>query len=194
MVVLNNNNTDNGIIFCISISKTMLKSFKLSWWQVALLSVGVSLLGRLSSGQSSAKNQKLYKKKLKQAPWAPPAAAFGLAWPVINVFLIQSLLKTLQKEPSAARRNQLIIQAFIWAIFFSFNYVYFNRKSSVLAAVWTMTDAALAWLGFATAMHLDKKLAYGYLPLAAWTTYASTVADYQALKNPDPVLETKALL
>lgn len=166
----------------------------LSWWQTALLAIGVSLLGRLSSGKTSAKKQKLYTKKLKQAPWAPPAPTFAIVWPIVNFFLIQSLVHLFQFEKSPAKRRQLIIQGFVWAIFFSFNYVYFNKKSSILAAAWTMTDSVLAWLGFSFALKMDKNIAYGYLPLAAWTTYASTVADYQALKNPDPVLETTAVL
>ncbi len=172
----------------------MRQKFRLPWWQVALLSVGVSLLGRLSSSKSSAKKQKLYSKSLKQAPWAPPAVAFAVVWPVINFFLIQSLLRALQKEPSPAKRRQLVIQGFIWAIFFSFNYVYFSKKSSVLAAAWTMADSLLSILGFSFAYKMDKRMAYGYIPLAAWTIYASTVADYQALKNADPVVGTKALL
>jgi len=40
----------------------------------------------------------------------------------------------------------------------------------------------------------DKKLALDYLPLVLWTGFASTLADYQALKNPDPVFKTPALL
>lgn len=172
----------------------MKKQFRLPWWQAALLAVGVSLLGRLSSGKSSAKKQKLYTTKLKQAPWAPPAWAFAVAWPVINFFLIQTLFRLLQAEPSPAKRRQLVIQTFIWAIFFSFNYVYFSKKSSVLAAAWTMADSLLSILGFSLALKMDKRIAYGYIPLAVWTAYASTVADYQALKNPDPVVGTKALL
>jgi translocator protein len=172
----------------------MQKKRQLPWWQVALLAVGVSLLGKLSSGKSSKTNRKLYNKKLQQAPWAPPAVAFAIVWPVINYFLIQSLLRLLQKEPSPAKRKQLVIQGFIWAIFFSFNYVYFNRKSSVLAAAWTMADSILSILGFSFALKMDKRIAYGYIPLAVWTLYASSVADYQALKNPDPVVGTKALL
>ena len=172
----------------------MRQNFRLPWWQVALLSIGVSLLGKLSSGQPSSTRYKLYKKKLKQAPWAPPAVAFAAVWPIMNYFITDALLRILQQKPSAAKRRQLVIQTFIWAIFFSFNYVYFNRKSSILAAVWTMAEATLAWLGFSFAFKNDRRIAYGYLPLAVWTTYASTVADYQALENPDPVLGTKAVL
>lgn len=57
-----------------------------------------------------------------------------------------------------------------------------------------MADAGLAAASFYAAYKTDKKLAHYYLPLLAWTTFASTIADYQALKNADPVFGTKALL
>lgn len=43
-------------------------------------------------------------------------------------------------------------------------------------------------------MKSDEKTVYHYLPLVLWTLFAGTVAGYQALKNPDPVFGTKALL
>jgi translocator protein len=86
------------------------------------------------------------------------------------------------------------LQGAIWVIFFSFNYIYFNKKSTILAAIWTMADAVLATTSLAIAAKLDKKLAGSYLPLTVWTLFASTLADYQALKNDDPILHTKAML
>ena len=57
-----------------------------------------------------------------------------------------------------------------------------------------MSDAVLATASFIIALKDDKKLALDYLPLVLWTGFASTLADYQALKNPDPVFKTQALL
>lgn len=57
-----------------------------------------------------------------------------------------------------------------------------------------MADAVLATASLILALKKDKNLALDYLPLVLWTGYASTVADYQVLKNPDPVFNTKALL
>ncbi len=166
---------------------------KLKWWQLGLLSLAVSAVGGLS-GMKSKKNEiKLYNMQLKQAPWAPPAWLFAPAWTVNNYFLLLALQHLLEKD-IPEKKKLLLLQSMIWVIFFSFGYVYFNKKSPLLAAIWTMSDAALAAASFYTAYKTDKKLACYYLPLLAWTTFASTIADYQALKNADPVFKTTALL
>ena len=170
-----------------------IKTKKLKWWQVALLSVVVSALGSLSGLSSQKSQRKVYTNKMKQAPWAPPAAVFAPAWTINNFFLINALRRILEKD-MPERRKLLMLQAGIWLIFFSFNYVYFRKKSPALAAIWTMTDNVLAVASFLLCLKSDKKTALNFLPLVLWTTFASTLADYQALKNPDPVMGTKALL
>jgi len=95
---------------------------------------------------------------------------------------------------SPERTKLLRLQAGIWLIFISFNYIYFNKKSTLLAAAWTNTDAVLAVASFITALKTDKTLAGMYLPLVTWTSFASTVADYQAIYNKDQFLKTKAIM
>lgn len=167
---------------------------KASWWEIAALTVGVSALGALSSMLSKKEERKVYNKTLKQAPWAPPAWVFGPAWTMNNFFLIKALRDIVTEEDLPKRRQLLFLQAGIWAIFFSFNFIYFRKRSTVLAAAWTQTDAVLALASFLVANRQDKKLARNFLPLVGWTWFASTVAHYQALKNPDKLLGTKALL
>ncbi|MEO8855296.1 MAG: TspO/MBR family protein [Ginsengibacter sp.] len=172
----------------------MLKRFiKLNWWQVAIVAIVVSAIGGLSSGKKTRKETKLYTKKLKQAPWAPPAWVFAPAWTINNYFLLKALQNILNSSMEE-KRKILFLQASIWAIFFSFNYIYFNKKSSILAAIWTKGDAVLAIRSFLLLLKKDKNTAYNFLPLVVWTSFASTVADYQALKNADPLFNTKALL
>ena len=166
---------------------------KLKWWQVALISIVVSAIGGLSGLKSQKKQRKVYTNKLKQAPWAPPAAVFAPAWTINNFFLINALRKILAKD-MPEKRKLLLLQAGIWVIFFTFNYVYFRKKSPVLAAIWTMSDNVLAIASLLVSMKADRKMALNFLPLVLWTSFASTLSDYQALKNPDPVLHTKALL
>lgn len=168
------------------------KVVNLKWWQVALIAVAASVIGGLASFTSDKKDKKLYNKQLKQAPWAPPSWLFGPAWTVNNVFLLLALQRIL-KSDIPQRKKLLIMQGAIWVIFFSFGYVYFNKKSTVLAALWTVSDAALAAASFITLLKADKKAAYEYAPLLAWTSFASTIAVYQALYNDDQLLNTKAL-
>jgi len=166
----------------------------LKWWQIGLLSVAVSFLGKLAGGKTADEETKLYTKQLKQAPWAPPAWLFGPAWTLNNFFLLLGLQKLTNETDGEEKKKLLVLQGLIWSIFFSFNYIYFRKKSPILAAIWTMSDAILATASLLIARKLNKKIAYVYLPLAAWTVFASTLADYQALKNDDPILHTQALL
>lgn len=160
----------------------------IKWWQLVLATVVVSALGAISTGRSKKNERKLYEKKLKQAPWAPPAWVFGPAWSVNNFFLLQALKELLLRHDIPERRKLLIKQAMIWVIFFSFGYVYFKKKSPILAAIWTLADAALAAGSFIEAKRTDKQLSYKYLPLLAWTAYAGSLSIYQAIKNDDPVV------
>ena len=166
---------------------------KLKWWQVAVIAVVVSLLGKLAGGNDT-EQQKLYTQKLKQAPGAPPAWLFGPAWTFNNFFLLMGLQRLLQRDDLPEKRRLLILQAMIWIIFFSFNYVYFRKKSTVLAGIWTVSDAVLATASIITAHKLDRKVAASYLPLTIWTIFASYLAAYQALTNDDEALHLPALL
>lgn len=99
----------------------------------------------------------------------------------------------MRKGKLSASGKLLAVQIGIWFIFFSFNYVYFKKKSPVLAAVWTNADAVLALAGLILTYRQDRKAALSYAPLLLWTAFASTLADYQAVHNDDPLLHLKAL-
>ena len=167
-------------------------TYKIKLWQVILTTIVVSALGALSTGTSQRSRRKQYNGELKQAPWAPPANAYGPVWTINNFFLLLALRQLLEDERIPHREKLLVQQALIWLLFFSFGYVYFRKQSPILAAVWTLADAALATLSIAHTWTKSKTLAAKYLPLLGWTSYAGTVAIYQALKNPDPVTETSA--
>lgn len=162
----------------------------LNWWQVGLITLGVSFLGGLSAIMSKKKQRKLYNKDLKQAPWSPPSWVFSPAWTLNNFFLINALRNILKNNKLNDRKSLLYLQAAIWIVYFTFGYVYFKKRSPVLAAIWTKTDAGLAIASLILAAKNDKKLSLNYIPLSLWTLFASSVADYQALKNPDEVLGT----
>lgn len=176
-----------------SISNLQSRSARLKWWQIAMISVVVSFLGKLTGGNDN-NQQKLYTKKLKQAPWAPPAWLFAPAWTINNFFLLLGLQRIINNDNIPEKRKLLLLQAMIWAVFFSFNYVYFRKKSTVLAAVWTISDAVFAVASLIAAGKTDKKTSLTYLPLTVWTLFASTLAGYQAVKNPDEALGIRALI
>lgn len=164
------------------------------WLQIAGLTVAASVLGVLSSG-SRGKQQKYYAKELKEPSWAPPGWVFGPAWTINNVFLIKALIQLLDKQKDIPHRNKLLIlQGVIWLNFFSFGYVFFKKRSPWLGAAITQSDALAALGSFVLAYKANKKFSLNYLPLTLWTWFAGSIAWYTALKNPDRLLRTKALL
>ena len=166
---------------------------KYKWWQAVAALVVVTVIGAMQSG-SRQRTDKKYRQDNKQAPWAPPAWLFGPAWTINNIFLLWGLLKILNNKQLKNRNTLLALQGGIWAIFLSFGYVYFRKGSPVLATIWTQTDAGLATASIISALRSDKQLAIAYLPLFAWTWFASSLSAYQALNNPDPALHTPPLI
>jgi tryptophan-rich sensory protein len=161
-------------------------------WQAVLFYAAMSLIGFLTS--SSRENSGEFYRALKQAPWAPPGWAFGPAWSFINIWLTRALFILLYEADKSRRDKALLaLQAGIWIIFCTFGLVYFRKRSPVLAALWTVADACLATASILLARKRGVKFAAQYLPLLVWTYFASTVAVYQALENPDPALDTPAL-
>lgn len=171
-----------------------MKTGNLKWWQTALISLAASGISALLTKKSGKEERRFYDQQLRQAPWAPPGWVFGPVWTVNNYFLVKALNEILALPESPEKSKLLRDQAGIWLIFFSFGYIYFTKKSTILSAVWTIADAALAADSYASARKVDKNLAANYLPLLSWTSFASTVAAYQAALNKDEFLKTPALM
>jgi benzodiazapine receptor len=156
-------------------------------WAAVLFYGATLLIGQLVTGNPK-KNRGLYENNFRQAPWAPPGWVFGPAWLLINIFVVRALY-TLLNDPGEDRRDKalLLLQAGIWMIYVSFGYAYFRKKSPVLAAIWTVKDAGLALASLLLARKRGWKFAVNYAPLLLWTSYAGSIAVYQALENRDPV-------
>jgi tryptophan-rich sensory protein len=170
------------------------KNSRSIFWKGAFFYAAMSAIGYLTNG-SQQKSKRLYTQKFKQAPWAPPSWAFGVAWNLINVFITRALFTLLNSEHKDKKdRALLALQAGIWAIFCTFGWVYFGKKSPMLAAAWTIADAGLATASIALAKKRGIAFAANYLPLLIWTYFASTLAGYQALNNNDPLLDVDHLL
>ena len=165
------------------------------WWEIALLTVAVTVLSRLATGKPQIENQAYYEQKTKQPSWAPPGWVFAPAWTINNIFLLRALLFMLKNGKDMPKKRQLLVlQALIWGVFISFGYVYFKKRSNILGGIWTVADAVFAVVSFVTARRVHKGLANNYIPLVAWTAFASTIAVPQALQNDDKLLHVKALL
>jgi tryptophan-rich sensory protein len=164
---------------------------KVKWWHAALFLAGITVVERLSTGRKGTQNAKEIYEDENQPAWAPPAGVFGPAWGINSLALTWAGQRLLNAPETLPNRKALLgLQAAHWLIYSTFGTVYFRKKSPVLAAAWTVGDAAVAWSSYLLARKGDPKLANAYLPLVAWTSFASTLAAYQALYNPDPLLDT----
>jgi tryptophan-rich sensory protein len=147
------------------------------------------------SAGGQRKQRKYYAKELKEPAWALPGWVFAPAWTINNTFLIKALIQLLHNNTAIPHRKKLLIlQGIIWLNFFSFGYAFFKKRSPWLGAAITQTDAVAALASFWVAYKKDKKFSLHYLPLVLWTWFASSIGWYTAVKNPDQLLKTKALL
>lgn len=165
------------------------------WWEIALLTVAVTILSRLITGDPQKQNQEYYEQETKQPAWAPPGWVFAPAWTINNIFLLKALLELLRtRRDMPEQKKLLILQVLIWSVFFSFGYFYFRKQSSLMGGVLTVADAGFAIASFLIARRANKQFANNYLPLVIWTTFASTLAVPQALWNDDHLFGVNALL
>ena len=127
-------------------------------------------------------------RQLKQAPFAPPAWAFGPAWAIAKTSSSCSLIRVLDRRRMRGRRAYLILAGVDAGLYVTFSYVYFRKKSPLLAAVWTCSTAAATAAQLAVVARADRKAAIGLMPQAAWLSLATPVAVYQAMHNPGPII------
>ncbi|GLY30532.1 tryptophan-rich sensory protein [Kineosporia sp. NBRC 101731] len=128
-----------------------------------------------------------YYRSLRQAPYAPPPVAFGPAWAIAKLGWSVATLRAARTVPGPDRGRLLALAAVDAAVYVSFSYAYFRRRSPVLAAAWTATDAAVTAAALPLLARHDRAAAAALLPQAAWLGLATPVAVYQARANPDPI-------
>ncbi|WP_046243767.1 tryptophan-rich sensory protein [Hymenobacter terrenus] len=166
------------------------------WWHGALFLGGITAVGALTAGRRKSRERDKFYESEKLPVWAPPAVTFPIIWPLNNLALTWGGLRLLNAPRNLPHRRELLaLQAVLWVDFVTYGIAYFGLRSPVLSAVWTLTDTAASVASLVLARRTgDDKLPNAYLPITAWTCFASTIAAYDALRNPDHFLGTSALL
>lgn len=123
---------------------------------------------------------------LQQPKWAPPGWVFPVAWTVSTIGLSAAAAHLLMR-PRHRRRGELLTYLGIHtAIYATFSRVYFDERSPLLAAGWTLADLLVCHLAFYRAQGVNSKVAAGFVPVNLWLTLAAPLGFYQAAANPDP--------
>jgi len=149
------------------------------WWQVPALAGGL-LAGGMVAGRP---DDPAYYRSLKQAPFAPPAWAFGPAWTVAKLGSSLATVRAARGVEGPDRRRLATLAVADAAVYVTFSYVYFRRRSTTLAAVWTAADAALTAAALPLLARHDRAAAAALAPQAAWLALATPTAVYQARAN-----------
>ena len=156
-------------------------------WYHAL---GFGLAVNLASGLSGrrAEDRRFYE-SFEQASFAPPSWAFAPVWAANNASTLWGNLRLLNQPEDAPNRQALLwLQGASWLVFSTFGWVYFKKKSPILAFVWTTIHWLLTIASVLLSLENDRKIAASLGTLLAWLTLATPVAAYQAARNPDELL------
>jgi translocator protein len=156
------------------------------WYHALAFGLAVNLASGLSGRR--AEDRRFYE-SFEQASFAPPSWLFVPVWAANNASTLWGNLRLLnQPENSPNREALLSLQGASWFLFSTFSWVYFKKKSPILAFVWTAAMWLLTIASVLLSLKNDRKITLSLGPLLAWLTLATTVAAYQATRNPDQLL------
>jgi tryptophan-rich sensory protein len=168
----------------------LLSTERYRWWHGAGLVVAANLVSLPGTLQS----RNIYG-QFQQAPFAPPAWAFGPAWSINNIATVWGNLRLLNLPADTPQRTTLLwLQGAGWVVFSTFSYAYFVLQSPILACAWTASYAALTLASMLVSSRIDLGITLSLVPLMLWLALASAVAAYQMLYNADPLFGTPPLL
>ncbi|MBV9788669.1 MAG: tryptophan-rich sensory protein [Chloroflexi bacterium] len=157
------------------------------WWHGLAFGLAANAVSALSLGRRT--DQQRYYEGLKQAPFAPPGWVFGPAWTINNISVLWGNLRLLNLPADTPQRQPLLwLQGASWLIFSTFSYVYFNKRSPILAFTWTGGMYILTICSMLLASKIDRKIVLSLVTLFLWLSLATPVAAYQMIYNEDPLL------
>jgi tryptophan-rich sensory protein len=161
------------------------------WWHGLAFGLAANAISGLSLGRR-AEDRRYYEAQ-RQAPFAPPSWVFGPAWTINNISVLWGNLRLLNMPADTPQRQTLLwLQGASWAIFSTFSYVYFAKRSPILAFTWTGGMYVLTICSMLLASKIDRKITLSLVTLFLWLSLATPVAAYQMVYNDDPLFDTSA--
>jgi benzodiazapine receptor len=182
----------------IGIEATM-SNKKFRWWQGVAFYAGVQAaqwglrlavrkLREQENGTHRSNDPETYRAQ-RLPKYAPPPAAFPIAWSINSLSTIAGGLYVLNLHRRTPGRTQFLTsQAAAWVLFAAFSTAYFELESPINAAAVTAayTAATTVSLHAACVKMQDKRAAASLLTTLAWLLLANPLGLTQAAWNYDP--------
>lgn len=170
------------------------------WWMgvafyagVLGVSEGLQAVARGRTGKR--RDDRLYR-DAKLPVWAPPPAAFPIAWGINSACLIAGGLHVLNLPARTPGRSAFLRrQGLAWALFCIFTPAYFGLRSPLNAAAVTTAYTAATLGSRQAARRLpDSTALWALAPTLAWLAVANPLGWTQAAGNRDPWWNTGPLM
>lgn len=176
-----------------------MSSTKYRWWHGVAFYAGVQMAQwgmrlavrrvRKQSERAGRESDRDAYKGQKLPVFAPPGAAFPIAWSINSVSSIAGGLHVLNLPQNAPGRDDFLrLQATAWCLFSFFNTAYFELRSPINAALVTFaySGVTVASLAVGVGRMEDRRAAWSLATTLAWLALANPLAVTQALWNRDP--------
>jgi tryptophan-rich sensory protein len=167
---------------------------RFTWWEGALFFAGVQLAQwgiraavRRSRRVPSSRVDRDFYRAQRQAVFAPPGAAFPIAWTINSVCAIAGAIHVLNRRRGGDGRQEFLRwQGVAWTLFAVFNTAYFELRSPINAALVTVGYSLATITSVRAALRMgDRRAALSLLPTALWLMLANPVALTTAVWNKD---------
>ena len=141
-----------------------------------------------AGGNFSRKRDRKFYRSERLPVFAPPGAAFPIAWTLNSICAIAGGLHVLNMPRETNGRSEFLrLQSAAWALYITFDAAYFGLRSPINAAGVTILYSGTTAASFALAAWKlrDPLAAISLAPTLAWLVLANPVGITQALWNRD---------
>ena len=146
---------------------------------------GLTLMAQLTSRPSDRR----FYRDLRRPGFAPPGWVFPVAWTGLNLLQVWADMRLVNRRGIEGRNRLLGLRGVNWVLYALFTPAFFRARSPMLGEAVTVAQALNTFATIFSARRSAPEVAMALTPLAGWLTFASTVAGWMAVKNPDPVVD-----
>ena len=141
-------------------------------WKLLLYSFLVTFVPTFLSSLFISDSSSYYNSLVKP-PLSPPAAVFGIVWPILYLLMAISLYLVISSNaPSHEKRSAYILYAFQIVLNALWSIIYFNLKEPFLAFLWLLLLLIVVLLMTASFYKINKIAGWLLIPYIAWLLFA----------------------